>query len=447
MANLADIVNVQIALNTLAVPRGTFGVALIAGPIASFTERVRTYSSADEATEDELPSNILTAITNYFSQTPHPRTVKVGRRTVSKINIKVSSLIPSGVYSFKVGATTYSFTADATPLATEIVTGLAAAVTADLSNVVSAVANADVLELTYDTPATPAAVTTLTNLFFYSIIGDTTTVAADLTAINNEDAAWYGLVMAERIKQAQLDAAAWTEARVKLFGTCSDEADILNASLATDIISVLGDANYFRTFISYSANAATQYPEAAWMGRVFTIQPGAETWALKRLAGITADRLTSTQKNTIFNKGGNTFEFYTGTNTNTEFSLTNNGKVASGEWIDVIRFRDWLADHIQTNMVQMMINRDKVPYTDPGIQLLANNLRGSLRDGQQVGGIAPDELDADGNVVPGFIMTVPLASEINAVDKASRILDLSFVARLAGAVHVVEITGALAYEF
>jgi hypothetical protein len=73
-------------------------------------------------------------------------------------------------------------------------------------------------------------------------------------------------------------------------------------------------------------------------------------------------------------------------------------------------------------------------------------LRKSLQEGQNVGGIAPDELDATGSTVPGFVITYPISAELAPSVKASRILDLGFTARLAGAIHVVEITGALAYE-
>ena len=60
--------------------------------------------------------------------------------------------------------------------------------------------------------------------------------------------------------------------------------------------------------------------------------------------------------------------------------------------------------------------------------------------------IAPEELDAQGKSVPGFTITYPRSAELSSTIKASRILNLSFTARLAGAIHVVEISGALAYE-
>jgi hypothetical protein len=441
MASLDDIVSVQIALLTAGVSRGNFGTPMIVAPLMTFPERVRVYTSYNAASEDDLPPSLLTALSDCFGQIPRPKQVKVGRRAVLKAVIEVADLIALGTYSFKVNAETYSYTADGTPTKAEIATGLALAVTSDTDEVITATAVGDTVEIAWI--STVGSVELLTNLQWGTIspLAASSAVADDLDAILDEDSAWYGLVLTERVKQTQLDAAEWTEANDRLFITATNEADVLNPALATDLISVLKNTRYYRTAVLYHTNAATEYPDAAWAGRVFTIQPGAETWALKSLASVTPSPLTSTQKQTVVNKGGNTFEFY-----QAQIALTNPGKVAAGEWIDVIRFRDWLKDTIQVNMVQMMINRDKVPYTDAGIQLCVNNLRKSLQEGQNVGGIAPDELDANNNTVPGFVITYPRSVELAPSIKASRTLSLGFTARLAGAIHVVEITGALAYE-
>ena len=67
--------------------------------------------------------------------------------------------------------------------------------------------------------------------------------------------------------------------------------------------------------------------------------------------------------------------------------------------------------------------------------------------GQRRGGIAPTEYDEDGNKNLGYVIEVPLASQISANVKASRVLpDVKFTARLAGAIHAVEIKGSLTYE-
>lgn len=441
MANLDDIVSVQIALQTAGVVRGDFGTPMIVAPLMTFPERVRVYTSYNAASEDNLPPALLTALSDCFGQIPRPRQVKVGRRVVLKAVIEVANLIALGTYSFKVNGESYSYTADGTPTKAEIATGLALAVTSDTDEVITATAVGDTVEIAWI--GAVGSVELLTNLQWGTIspLAASSAVADDLDAILDEDSAWYGLVLTERVKQTQLDAAAWTEANDRLFITATNEADVLNPALATDLISVLKNTRYYRTAVLYHTNAATEYPDAAWAGRVFTIKPGGETWALKSLASVTPSPLTSTQKQTVVSKGGNTFEFY-----QEQIALTNPGKVAAGEWIDVIRFRDWLKDTIQVNMTQMMINRDKVPYTDAGIQLCVNNLRKSLQEGQNVGGIAPDELDANNNTVPGFVITYPRSVELAPSIKASRTLSLGFTARLAGAIHVVEITGALAYE-
>lgn len=445
MATLADIVNVQIALQTTGVVRGNFGIPMIVGPHMAFSERVRIYTAYDQAVEDGLPPQMLAALSDCFGQIPRPRQIKCGRRTVSKGVIQVAEVTNLGTYTFAVegAAAPYTFTADASATATEIVTGLKAAVDADAGKVITATVVGSTLEVAYIGAALNGITLSTVNLEWGTITPSAAggAVGNDLTAIADEDPTWYGLVMVERTKQVQLDAAEWTETQERLFLTATSEADVLNASLSTDLISVLKNTRYYRTAVLYHSNAATEYPDAAWAGRVFTIQPGAETWALKGLASVTPSPITATQRNTIITKGGNTFEFY-----QAQIALTNPGKVAAGEWIDVIRFRDWLKDVIQTNMVQMMINRDKVPYTDPGIQLCVSNLRKSLQEGVAVGGIAPDELDANGNTVPGFQITYPRSLDVPASVKASRVLSLGFTARLAGAIHVVEITGALAYE-
>lgn len=441
MASLDDIVSVQIALQTAGVSRGNFGTPMIVAPLMTFPERVRVYTSYNAASEDDLPPSLLIALSDCFGQIPRPKQVKVGRRAVLKAVIEVADLIALGTYSFKVNSETYSYTADGTPTRAEIATGLALAVTSDTDEVITATAVGDTLEIAWISAV--GSVELLTNLQWGAInpLAASSAVADDLNAILDEDSSWYGLVLTERVKQTQINAAAWAEANDRLFITATNEADVLNPALATDLVSVLKNTRYYRTAVLYHTNAATEYPDAAWAGRVFTIQPGAETWALKSLASVTPSQLTSTQKQTVVNKGGNTFEFY-----QSQIALTNPGKVAAGEWIDVIRFRDWLKDTIQVNMVQMMINRDKVPYTDAGIQLCVNNLRKSLQEGQNVGGIAPDELDANNNTVPGFVITYPRSVELSPSIKASRTLSLGFTARLAGAIHVVEITGALAYE-
>ncbi len=95
-------------------------------------------------------------------------------------------------------------------------------------------------------------------------------------------------------------------------------------------------------------------------------------------------------------------------------NITMNGKVVAGEWADVIRFRDWLKNDMQVRVVNLFVTRPKVPYTDSGIGLVQNQMLASLKAGQDVGGIAEEEFDEDGNSIPGYTTSVPLAASLSA---------------------------------
>lgn len=443
MATLDDIAFIQIGLNTTGVARSDFGTSLIVGPHMAFTNRVQAYTKYDDVVSANLPPKILAAASAAFSQTPHPKYVKIGRRNVGTAIIKINAVNLTS-YTITITGTspeTYTFVSDASATAAEIATGLAAAITADTNEtLIATVVNTTDVQLAWISQSNLQTVNLGSNLSWGAITA-VDTVAVDMAAIKQEDNAWYGLISSDRTKQTQLDFAAWTETQDKLFGCASSEAAILTPGVSTDVISVMKDTRYYRSYAGYSALAETQYPDTAWMNAVFPLQPGSETWANKKLSGVTPDNLSATNRNTILGKGGNTFEYY-----QAQIALTNPGKTAAGEWIDVIRGRDWLKDVIQTNLVQMIINRAKVPYTDAGIQLCVNNLRKSLTQGQLVGFIAPDEVDSNGNTIPGFVITAPVSADIDPLVKASRILTLEFAARLAGAIHVINVNGSVGYE-
>ena len=265
-------------------------------------------------------------------------------------------------------------------------------------------------------------------------------IAIGMTAIKAVDNDFYGVILASHEKQDVLDMAAYVETQTMLFGTSTDEAGAYAQASTDDVLSQLKNNEYYRTFCDVRKDAS-DYEESAKMARCFAIDPGGETWALKSLASVKTDGWTETEYTTIKNKNGNTYEKVR------NISVTQNGKVVAGEWIDIIRFRDWLVEEIQTNVFTLLKNNDKVPYTDAGIAMVENVVRKALEDGQDRGGIAPTEYDENNNENPGFVLTVPLASEITATQKATRDLkDIKFTARMAGAIHTVEIKGSFTYE-
>ena len=421
MAKLDRLVNLNISLNTTAIATESFSDMMIVGTHAASTARMMAITSAGELLDMGLSASdpIYKAALAAFSQTPTLAKVYIGRRAASKIaltgeQITAKITLPSG----------------------EVldIDGTAAQCAAALPATLKATANGDTLTIAADIAVKLAkgamAITT------------TESYTDALNEIIKAGGSWYGLVITERTESAVLEVAAWAEANVKLFGTATDDAKVLNGAVRTDIASKLMDKQYFRSFVVFDREATTEFNEAAIMAKCFTFYPGGETWANKRLAGITADRLAEGEYIAASGKNCTTFEMFK------SFALTQGGKTAAGEWIDVIRFRDWLHNEMQADVAFALINGDgKIPYTDEGITILANAMQKSLQLGVRRGGIAPEELDENDKIVPSYTIKKPKAAQISPNNKASRVLnDLGGSARLAGAIHVANIKFSLGYE-
>lgn len=461
MASLDQVVDVQINLSTFSIAKANFGIPIVISPLPVSGQRVLKFYSYDEAAAStSLDTVTLKAVQAVFSQTPRPNQCWVGRRMVSHATVRVvyDGAIPSGtVFGITINGQAVSVTSVGSDTLDTLRTKLFNAIdTAAITGITSTDAGSDGgIQIGVDNDAAPFSIGGTKNTT-YELRGDHSEngIANDLTNINLDDNGWYGFMLSEKPDdQAQntliTGAAAWAEAQTKLFFARSGNGDI-TTSVDTDLLSTLQKKQYLRTALVWH-DIDGEFPEAAWMGRCFTMDPGSETWALKNLPSITPVQLNATQHQNVYKKNGNTYE-QIALNTYligaaSDGLQAQGGKVVSGEWIDVVRFRDWLTDYIQKSMASLMIRQKKVPYTNGGIALLVNSLRASLRQGQIVGGIAPDEVDSEGNTVPGFIIQYPNAADVPFDQKAQRVLNMSFTALLAGAIQLVKINGNLTYTY
>ena len=111
------------------------------------------------------------------------------------------------------------------------------------------------------------------------------------------------------------------------------------------------------------------------------------------------------------------------------------GTVASGEYIDVVRGRDWLSTRLAEDVFGLFASLEKVPFTDQGIALVETAVRGVLQEGVNAGLLSSN---------PAPVVTVPKAADVSALNKASRMLpDVNFTATLSGAIHKAEINGTI----
>ena len=227
-----------------------------------------------------------------------------------------------------------------------------------------------------------------------------------------------------------LAAAAWIEARKKIFLCNTSDTEVVDNVVTSDVMSDLQSFAYARTAIMYSQVRLLNWSGAAWGGNRLPSDPGSSTWAFKTLAGVQVDQnLTGGQASVIESKGGNHYTVVAGVN------ITRYGIMASGEFIDIVRGIDWLDQRIKERIFGVLINNPKVPYTDTGVDLMRSQVLAQLNQGVGVGLLSPD---------PAPVVTAPKVADIDPADRANRILpDINFQATLAGAIHKLIISGVL----
>ena len=264
-----------------------------------------------------------------------------------------------------------------------------------------------------------------TSLVVGAIQGSETPVQA-LAAVQALNNTWYALMLLDHTKADVLAMAAVIETQKKIFITSSQDPHVIG-SQTDDVATALKALNYTRSAVLYSAEADTKWPEAAWLGRMLPTGVGAATWKFKTLAGVDADNLSGTAIANAQTKNSNIYTSVGGVD------ITLEGIVASGEFIDVTRLIDWLVATMEVNVYSLLINNDKVPYTNKGIATIENAVRQTLQQGVDHSGIAID---------PAYTVSVPDVLAVSQADKASRTLNgVVFTCTLAGAIHKVNIQG------
>lgn len=467
MAKLSDIAKVLIELRTSAIGKASFGIPMIAARLgAAFDRRVYTlesYSDAQDLTGSDgltkLPAAVIEAAEEAFSQSPRIEKLILGNFyetyeetvTINKTGWTGSgatATAPSGTdFSFSIDGVSYNYsTPDATKKLADIVNAIdakivAAPVVTDKYNYVKDV-TAGTFKLSVKKVGDIPLVVKGANTTVTEAATDLGTLDQQLNEIQGTDNTWYGFAVVG-IKDSEQDVVAgWAEAAepyVQFWTTSNTPAIWQQAS--GDVLDQLRNKSYERTVFTPSKNVG-EYPHIAAMARFFVGEPGSIIAGLKTLTGVSFSAFTPDESKTILAKNGNTYERYAA-----NVFLFNPGKSVSGKWVDEVRDRDWLVNYIQTSMASALMRAPKIPYTNPGITSLVNVLNGCLVYAQQKGVVAPDQLDALGNTVPGFVIDAPNALDVPFDVKASRVLTLKFTALLAGAIQKVEINGVLTYSY
>lgn len=205
------------------------------------------------------------------------------------------------------------------------------------------------------------------------------------------------------------------------------------ADLKVDDSTTLSVSGIKRTVLFYVTDAQYPSPSAALVGATAGLPAGSVTYKNMILKGIAPQSLTDTAMESIHSKGGITFVTKAGDN------VTSEGKVAGGEYIDVIDAQDYIISNLKYRTQKLLNTSPKVPYDNNGIAMLQSICVDVMNDAYGNGIIATNE---DGT--PAYTVNYAMREEVSDTDKqARRYVGGQFSFVLQGGVHTVEITGEI----
>lgn len=441
MAGLDDIINLTITIQSSTITQAGFGTPMVLDFHTRYSDvRVRAYSSLSGMVNDGFATTdpAYVAVSQMFSQNPRPQQAKIGRRVLGPAQRfdLTPSVAASTTYKFSMAITgganqTVQFVSSATANAAEVINGLSAAVAAlNAYGAAGLTASNQSTFLRILGPATgPKFKVEAINSAFstYKDSGADAGVATDLNNIELEDADWYGFMGTSKGEDEVKAEGAWVQSRRKFFvGGCMNQDQIVAGS--SDLSSYMKGQSYTRSALFWN-DGTYDHDDAAFLGRWLPFTPGSETMKFKTLAGVGPTKLTDSQLAQLRAKNTNFYITVAGVNT------TEEGKTCQGEFLDTIRFVDWLYARMQEAIFNVLVQQSKVPFTDPGIAQIESAIRSVLQRGVEAGGLAAS---------PQYAVTVPKAADVDSINKGARILpNVTFTGTLAGAIHNLVISGTV----
>lgn len=474
----------RLGTKTILGNAGTFTAGTISLKVNNVAITSGTYNSSKATTMAQLATNIQSALTGivttaYVSASDTLTITPAGTTLVYVTDIDTSlvtgtltlsltspTIIKDSAGTFTAGtiyATVNGTLVSATGTVKDtIMTALAAVIgpstaggTAVLTGISSAIYSNSSHTITVIPQAGyPAIITVdysgITGTMTAGVItqGTESTAATTLNAAMNYDNGWYAIVSAlgtttDPVAIAlQLAISAWTESNKKIAIHRTTDLVTINTASGSDTTSLAhltSAASYARTTVIYGGQADTEFPDAVLLGTILTKAPGSYTCMFKTLVGVTADALTTTQVTNAHNKKASVY-------INEALDILDNGATASGEWLDIIIGLDWLVSLIQTNVMTVFVNNNKLPYDERGLAAVSGAIAQAMESGISSSLLTKMQKTVSGVVTGGYIISMPAISSISSTDKANRVLNnVSVTGFLAGAIHATTINVVVLY--
>lgn len=475
------VVKVAVNLQPLAAGRRNFGVLCIAGDSAVIDglERLRSYTSIEGVADDfgTTDPEYLAALL-YFSQSPKPSILYIARWVredspgllyggMATTTMETWTAITDGSMSLAIDGDAVALTSLDFHSATNM-NGVASVINTALGSdgdctwdgtkfiITSGTAGAD-SSVGYATSGASgtnvSALAGLTATLAYDPVPgyDAETPVQCAETLADVSGEWYGLMFAASTMPTDdqsMAVAGFIEAasKARVFGYTVTDIRAKSAVYASDLFTRLKALSYDRSIGQYSTSSP--YAVASLLGRAFTVNFNANrstiTLKFKTEPGIVAETITETEATALAAKNANVFVNY-----DNDTAIVQEGKVASGAYFDEVHGVDWLQNAIQTECFNLLYqSKTKVPQTESGVGQIVSTIAKVCREAINNGLIAPGVWNADGfgqlaqgDYLPqGFyIYSQPIVDQAQSEREARKAPPIQVAAKLAGAVHFVDV--------
>lgn len=292
------------------------------------------------------------------------------------------------------------------------------------------------------------------------VVDDGTMTSAELQAqldlVYAYDSDWYFVTITEELRDvAALDGLIeWVQAKSKI--AILDSNDVATQVAATTTsIAARNKGEFDRTAIFYHTDD-TEYPAAsmaAWMStRVFDDANTAYTAKFKELPGVGSVNLSSAKITAItgFTPGIGQSES-AGHLANTYIDIGGQNFVVEGStltqnvFLDEIHATDWIVARTEEEVLAILLNNARIPFTDAGMEQIASAARTVMSQAFRAG-IVADDLDENGDYSPAVEITVPSVFDVSPSQRKARIAPAIPVRfRYAGAIHYCTINYTMTF--
>ncbi|HDR9135979.1 TPA: DUF3383 domain-containing protein [Burkholderia vietnamiensis] len=479
---VSRLINVSINLAALAAQGANLNTGLILGPsaIIDTNERARSYGGIADVTADfgtNTPEYYAAAL--YFNQLPQPQQLMIGRwaktatsgslrggvLSAAQQDITLWKAVTTGAFSITIDGVAKSVTALDFSAQTNL-NGVATVINAKLTGATIAWTGSQFV-VTSNTTGTSSKVGYATapgsGTDISTMLGLTSSLAGvPADGIAPEQPVDAAALLLDRFSNKFLgldfaDASITDDQHIAvanlieadqrhIYGITTQNPQVLDSTVTTDIASKLKALNLKYTILQYSSS--TPYAVSSLLGRLLTVNFDGNnttiTLMFKQEPSVAAEDLTSTQANTLQAKNCNVFVDYSN-----DTSIIQYGVTPSGIYVDSVYNAIWFRTRIETDVYNLFYQSPtKIPQTDGGNARIAATIAAACEAGVNNGYLAPGVWNSAGfgalnqgdTLAKGYYVYQPaIATQSQADREARKSVVFQVAGKEAGAIHGADI--------